>query len=96
MQVRATFSSQGANYEIVIAKPMPRHPLGKYTMWNGVVYEHEMHGDSGIGSDKLPRVRPEIALWGWAEVKRNGEVIAPMAAGHVMVMSKGPIPRRDA
>jgi hypothetical protein len=69
---------------------MPRHPNGSYTTWFGVIYGHEMHGDTGIGTSKLPKVTPEIALWGWAEVMRDGKTIAKMAAAHVMVMTKPP------
>jgi len=69
MRVVANFTSGGARYEIAIDKPMPRHPLGQYTTWDGVVYNHEMHGDTGIGTGKLPKMKPEIALWGWASVR---------------------------
>jgi hypothetical protein len=37
-------------------------------------------------------MRPEIALWGWAVVKRDGKVLSPMAPAHVMVTSSGPMP----
>jgi len=92
MRVVANFTSEGARYEVIIDKPMPRHPLGQYTTWSGVVYDHEMHGETGIGTGKLPKMKPEIALWGWAEVKRNGEVLARMVPAHVMVTSKGALP----
>ncbi|MQX45677.1 hypothetical protein [Sinorhizobium medicae] len=87
MRVAATFTSGGTRYEITVEKPMPRHPLGQYTTWSGVVYDHEMHGDTGIGTAKLPTMKPEIALWGWGTVKRDGQVIAAMAPVHVMVSS---------
>jgi hypothetical protein len=92
MSVKADFTSGNAKYEVTINKPMPRHPLGKYTTWSGVVYDHEMHGETGIGTGKLPKMKPEIALWGWAEVKRNGQIISKMTPAHVMVSTKGPIP----
>ena len=87
MRVRASFTSGGARYEVAVDKPMPRHPLGQYTTWSGVVYNHEMHGDTGIGTAKLPKMKPEIALWGWGEIRRDGQVIARMAPVHVMVSS---------
>jgi hypothetical protein len=92
MAVKAEFSTDEGKYEVTIDRPMPRHPLGKYTTWNGVVYDHEMHGDTGIGTGKLPQMRPEIAVWGWAVVKRGGKVLSPMAPAHVMVTSSGPMP----
>jgi hypothetical protein len=91
MRITANFTSGGARYDVTINKPMPRHPLGQYTTWNGVVYNHEMHGDTGIGTANLPKIKPEIALWGWAEVKRDGQVLSPMAAAHVMVTTQGPM-----
>jgi len=92
MKVAAEFTSGGARYQVAIDRPMPRHPLGRYTTWNGVVYQHNMHGETGIGTGKLPQMAPEIALWGWAEVRRDGQVIARMAPAHVMVMAGGPMP----
>ncbi|YCI06371.1 hypothetical protein M1D34_32265 (plasmid) [Ensifer sp. D2-11] len=88
MRVRAVFTSGSAQYEITVDKSMPRHPLGLYTTWSGVVYDHEMHGDTGIGTGKLPKMKPEIALWGWGSVKRDGQVIAAMAPVHIMVSSE--------
>src|SRR5688572_25607807 len=70
---------------------MPRHPLGAYTTWFGVVYWHEMHGDTGIGTSSIPKVKPDIALWGWAEVSRDGQVIARMVPAHIMVMTQAPM-----
>lgn len=92
MEVTAEFTSEdGAAYRIVINRPMPRHPLGAYTTWFGVVYWHEMHGDTGIGTSSIPKVKPDIALWGWAEVSRDGQVIAKMVPAHVMVMTQPPM-----
>ena len=87
MRVRATFTSGSARYEVAVDQAMPRHPLGRYTTWSGVVYDHEMHGNTGIGTAKLAKMKPEIALWGWGDVKRDGQVIARMAPVHVMVSS---------
>ncbi len=92
MKVIAAFTSNGTPYEVTITRAMPRHPEGWYTTWNGVVLGHEMHGNTGIGTAKLPKMAPEIALWGWAEVKRGGDVIARSAPAHVMVSTGGPMP----
>jgi hypothetical protein len=89
MDVIARFSADGSRYEVHIDKAMPRHPLGRYTTWSGVAYNHEMHGDTGIGTNKLPKMKPEIALYGWASVSRDGAVISKMAPAHVMVTTKG-------
>jgi hypothetical protein len=91
VEVRSTFTSGDATYEVIVNQPMPRHPHGAYTTWSGVVYGHQMHGETGIGSDRLPKMRPDIALWGWGEVRRNGEVLTRTAPVHVMATSKGPM-----
>jgi hypothetical protein len=91
VNVNAEFTSGPDSYRVVVAKAMPRHPLGKYTTWFGVVYNAEMHGKTGIGTTTLPKVTPEIALWGWAKVWRNGQLISAMAPAHVMVMSHDPL-----
>jgi hypothetical protein len=92
MRVVADFSGRGGRYHVTIDWAMPRHPLGRYTTWNGVVYRHEMHGDTGIGTGNLPKMKPDIALWGWAHVTRDDQVISRMAPAHVMVTTEGAMP----
>lgn len=76
---------------MVVDKAMPRHPHGKYTTWNGVAFNHDMHGETGIGTPKLPLMKPEISLYGWGKVYRNGQLVAAMAPVHAMVSSKEPM-----
>jgi hypothetical protein len=93
MDVTAEFEGEdGTSYRATIRQAMPRHPLGKYTTWFGVVYWHGMHGNTGIGTASLPKVKPEIALWGWAEVSTNGAPLERKVPAHVMVMTEGPMP----
>ncbi len=91
MNVVANFQSGDSSYKVTIDKAMQRHPLGRYATWMGVALNHSMHGKTGIGTDKVPEVKPEIALWGYAQVERDGQVIAKMAPAHVMVMTKEPL-----
>jgi hypothetical protein len=91
MKVNAQIRAGETTYRVRIDKAMPRHPLGRYATWMGVAYNHSMHGNTGIGTSKVPEVKPEIALWGYAVVERDGQVISKMAPAHVMVMSKDPI-----
>lgn len=85
----ADFTAPDGRYRVVVDKPMPRHPLGKYTTWNGVAFHHEMHGETGIGTSKLPLMSPDISIYGWGKLYRNGELIASMAPVHAMVTTKG-------
>jgi hypothetical protein len=91
VSVVADFSSGGSKYHVVANRPMPRHPFGKYTTWSGVVFRHEMHGKTGIGTDKLPKMKPDIGLWAWAEVTKDGAVISRLAPTHVMITTSGPM-----
>lgn len=89
VELAADFAAPDGRYRVLVDKVMPSHPLGKYTTWNGVSLNHEMHGETGIGTSKLPLMKPDISLYGWGKVWRNGELIAPMAPVHAMVTSKG-------
>ena len=92
VDLKADFTGPGGSYRVLVDKVMPRHPLGAYTTWNGVALNHDMHGETGIGTDKLPLMKPEISLYGWGKVWRNGQLVAAMAPVHAMVSSKGPMP----
>lgn len=87
----ANFTAPDGRYRVVVDRPMPRHPTGKYTTWNGVAFNHEMHGETGIGTDKLPLMKPEISIYGWGKLYRNGELVTAMTPVHAMVTSKGPM-----
>ena len=91
VDVHATLKIGSDAYDVTIDRAMPRHPLDRYTTWFGVALGHEQHGDTGIGTSKLPRVSPDIALWGWAHVRKNGQDIAISAPAHVMVTRGGPL-----
>jgi hypothetical protein len=92
VDVKAEFSAPDGRYRVIVDQAMPRHPLGKYTTWNGVALMHEMHGPTGIGTNKLPLMKPDISLYGWGKVWKDGKLISPMAPVHAMVTSKGEMP----
>lgn len=85
----AEFMAPDGRYRVVADKPMPRHPLGKYTTWNGVALQHQMHGETGIGTPNLPLMTPDISIYGWGKLYRNGQLIASMTPVHAMVTTKG-------
>jgi hypothetical protein len=89
VEVTAEFTGGGSQWRVVVDRAMPRHPLGRYTTWNGVVFNHAMHGDTGIGTAKLPEMRPAIALYGWGSVWKDGQLVSKMAFTHVMVTTAG-------
>jgi hypothetical protein len=71
-----------------MTKPMRQEPLGRYTTWFGVSLGHAHHGDTGIDTPRLPRVASEPALGGYADVYRNGQLIAGEKPAHFMVVRK--------
>jgi len=91
VNVISEFTYENSHYKIIINKAMPRHPFGKYTTFFGVAYHEEINGDTFIGTSELPKLTPDIALWGWAEIIRDNKVIAKMAPAHVKVMSSPPL-----
>ncbi|HEU5286209.1 MAG TPA: hypothetical protein VFU20_06845 [Sphingomicrobium sp.] len=92
IELAAEFTASDGRYRIVVDRAMPRHPLGAYTTWNGVALNHEMHGETGIGTSKLPLMMPEISLYGWGKVWRNGQLVAAMTPVHAMVSTGGSMP----
>lgn len=91
VRVIAAIAAPDGNYRVEVDKAMPRHPLGWYTTWNGVAFNHGMHGETGIGTPKLPKMTPAISIYGWGKVTRDGQPIAAMAPVHVMVTEEGPM-----
>jgi len=91
LAVNAEFSIEKTNYKVIISEPMINHINGKDPTWFGVVYNQPMHGDTKIGTTKLPQMEPDIALWGWADVYKNGELIQSRVPANVKVMEKMPL-----
>ena len=91
IELAADFTAPDGRYRVVVDKVMPRHPLGSYTTWNGVALNHDMHGETGIGTPKLPLMKPEISLYGWGKIWRDGQLVAAMAPVHAMVSTKDPM-----
>jgi hypothetical protein len=91
VKVTSEFIYGNSKYKIMINKAMPRHPYGKYTTFFGVAYNEEINGNTFIGTSMLPKLRPDIAIWGWAEVIRDDEIISTMVPAHVKVMTSSPL-----
>ncbi len=89
VSVDARFSTSDSDYEISITEPMLGH--GRQPTWFGVGYNQKMHGKTNIGTDRLPEVEPDIVVWGWARILKNGKEIHPKAPANIKVMRKGPL-----
>jgi hypothetical protein len=90
MDLTAEFTDprDGAAYRVVMNTPMREEPQGRWTTWFGVSLGHAHHGNTGIDTPALPRVASELALWGFAEVYKNGQLVAGSAPAHMMVVRK--------
>ncbi|HAR64378.1 MAG: hypothetical protein DKM50_12375 [Candidatus Margulisiibacteriota bacterium] len=89
VNIVSNFMAGNSAYRVVITRAMPRHPLGTYPVWMGVAFNPKIHGMTGIGTSKLPEIIPEIAVWGWAEVWKDGKLISKMVPAQVTVIAKG-------
>jgi hypothetical protein len=79
----------GETYVVVAKKPMVDDPLGRYGTWWGVGLDEWHHGESGIGSEHLPAIRSEVALFAVGDVRRGGELVAAGVPVHVMTADDG-------
>ena len=89
LSIAATVSSGEDEYEVTVEEPMVSHPLGEHTTWWGIGLDVEHHGESGIGTDELPSIKSELAVFGLGEVSLNGDVVAVGVPVHVMTAESG-------
>ncbi|MFC4403376.1 hypothetical protein [Gracilibacillus xinjiangensis] len=90
MLIESSISTSDGDYHIIIQEPMLHHPNGVDPTWSGVVYSNQpMHGDTDTGIAELPKVEPAIAVWGWADVYKDGKLVQTNVPSHVMVVEKG-------
>ena len=79
----------GATYEVEADKAMVDDALGRHGTWWGVGLDEWHHGESGIGSERLPAIHSEVALFAIGEVRRDGELVAVGVPVHVMTADEG-------
>ena len=85
LEITATVDHpDGNSYEITVGKPMVSDAAGRHTTWWGVGLDVWHHGKSGIGSDEIPAVRADVAVFGIGEIGVDGEPVAVNVPVHVM------------
>lgn len=77
----------GRTYEVSSRQALVSHPAGRHTTWWGVGIDVWHHGQSGIGTDELPAVHADVAVFGVGEVSVDGRPIAANVPVHVMTGS---------
>jgi hypothetical protein len=86
----------GTAYQIVADRPMVEDPLGRHTTWWGVRLNHGWHhGNSGIGTSKLPAFNSGVTVFALGRVSANGQPVATGIPIHVMTSDRvWPLPGR--
>ena len=77
----------GRTYEVAATQPLVCDPAGRHTTWWGVGLDVWHHGESGIGTDRIPAVHAEVATFALGEVRVDGRPIAVNVPVHVMTGS---------
>jgi hypothetical protein len=88
LKAELTHPADGGTYRVVVTTPMRQEPEGRYTTWFGVAFGHAHHGSTGIDTPALPRVAAELAVWGYADVYRDGQLVAAGVPAHMMVVKR--------
>ncbi|MFN2611649.1 MAG: hypothetical protein ABR507_12405 [Actinomycetota bacterium] len=84
--VKAQVQTTDGEVTVESDQPMIADPMGEHTTWWGVGFHVTHHGRSGIGTSKLPSIKSEIAIFGLATLKLNGDVIAQGVPLHAMTV----------
>jgi hypothetical protein len=79
----------GRTYDVSATQPVVSDPAGRHTTWWGVGLDVWHHGESGIGTDEIPAVRAEVAVFALGQVAVAGRPIAVNVPVHVMTGSGG-------
>lgn len=89
----AEFTTQdGAKWRVVLTGVDPTGDPPMEPHWGGVGTNRLLHGTSGHHNPFVPKVN-SIAMWGMADVWRNGEQVQTAAPVHVMLTSHTRNPR---
>jgi hypothetical protein len=89
LRIDATITGPAGAVGVAVDDALVSHPLGEHTTWWGVGLEVEHHGRTGIGTDELPAIVSELAVFGLGEVSLDGRVIARGVPVHVMTAESG-------
>lgn len=89
LHVDATIDSGGHTFVVTVRQAMVEHPLGMHTTWWGVGFDVDHHGNSGIGTSRLPNIHSELAAFGVGSVTMDGRSIANGVPVHVMTAVEG-------
>lgn len=87
--VNATVEADGQTFELTVDQAMVEDPLGRHTTWWGVGLHVVHHGNSGIGTSRLPPIASELAAFGLGRIEVDGRLLATGVPVHVMTADSG-------
>ena len=83
----AEFTAQdGARWKVVMDRVQTRD-IPFNPRFGGVVMGLFYHGASGVHTPLVPTIQSSLALWAYAHVFKNGELVTDSAMVHVMLLS---------
>jgi hypothetical protein len=89
VNIEAQIQTDGHTYSITAMDPMVDDPMGQFTTWWGVGLDAWHHGNSGIGTNKLPAIHSKLAAFAMGDVKKDGQLIAVGVPVHIMTAEHG-------
>ena len=88
----ATFSTQdGAHWKVAMDRVQTRD-IPDNPRFGGVIMGLYYHGASGVHTPLVPTIQSQVALWAYAHVWRNDQLVTDGALVHIMLLSRT---RRD-
>jgi hypothetical protein len=88
----ATFTTQdGARWKVAMDRVQTRD-LPDNPRFGGVIMGLYYHGASGVHTPLVPTIQSQVALWAYAHVWRNDQLVTDGALVHIMLLSRT---RRD-
>jgi len=88
----ATFTTQdGAHWNVVMDRVQTRD-IPDNPRFGGVIMGLYYHGASGVHTPLVPTIQSQVALWAYAHVWRDDQLVTDGALVHIMLLSRT---RRD-
>jgi hypothetical protein len=89
LTITATVTAAGHVYDVTATKPIVDDPLGRFTTWWGVGLLVWHHGQSGIGTARIPEMESDLAVFGVGDVSKDDASLASGVPVHVMTAEPG-------
>lgn len=89
VSMEVELDTDAGRFTIRSNQPLVNDPIGKHTTWWGVGMHVDHHGRSGIGTNKLPNIDSELAIFALGDVELDGEPVASGVPLHAMTADSG-------